>query len=174
MRRRRAKIRWCLVGVSALFVLLTFAPVLRHLLPTKVQAVTLTEEVQSAIQSRIELSKTLFQSGLLLLAAIWGLVLAKPNEARIVLHDAPEVVMLGLATLVLASAYYAHVAFVLNTTSIVMSAPQSGGKIPDLDHPDVSSALISQGFSVLGGAVIAALTIVSARWLKGESNAGAQ
>jgi hypothetical protein len=168
-------LRWYLVWVSAFFFVVTFAPILNLLwylysltLPdARIAPLEFSDKVKFAIDARLDLSTRLFQSSLVLLATIWGLVIAKKDEAAILLRDKPELIMLCLATAVLASACYSHVVFVWEMSTVAKSSETAfAGKIPDINNREVAYSFVSQCWTTFGGATIAALTIVSAKILK--------
>jgi hypothetical protein len=92
------KTRISLVIGAALFTVMTFPPVFaaewslyNHILgSSKIEAFPWKEPSKEAFSSRIALSKDLFQSGLLLIAAMWGLVLLKKDETAVVFDLWPE------------------------------------------------------------------------------------
>jgi hypothetical protein len=162
-------LRWILAFLCIGYFALTLAPVLHKYFFVSMSPVTpinVTQETILAYNTRLDLSKTLFQSNLILMGLIWGLVLAKKGDIQITKDDWPEVIMFILANLVLASSYYAHIVFVCEMSHNMLFSSITNNKIPDMDHPDVAYSLVSQYITLIGGAIIVALVIVSTAWFK--------
>src|SRR5438132_13708684 len=62
-----------------------------------VQSMKYNERTKAAIDVRLDQGRSLFQLGLLVTGALWGLVIAKPDETRILLRHWPEIVRFILA-----------------------------------------------------------------------------
>jgi hypothetical protein len=133
----------------------------------KVEPIPWSECAKLAIDERVDLSARLFQASLIVLGAVWGLIVVKPSDARLVLKDPPERCLLLLATIALVGSLYAHVALVESMSHYALMASATR-RIPDLDHPDVSYSLLAQYLAILGGGLVAALVVVSAKWIRGD------
>lgn len=173
LKSRLAIRRFIVVGAVA-FVVTTFAPVLwaiwqgyyHFFPPLPVDPIKLNDHVSDAIKCRLELSTSMFQVGLLLMAGIWGLVFSDKDRAYAILTETPEILMLVMATASLASSFLSHFVFLWQMTSLMKAEAQFNNCVPDIDNIDVSYALFSQMLTVIGGAIIAATFIASGRWLK--------
>ena len=97
------------------------------------------------------------------------MVFAEKDRTYSILSEWPEITMLLMATAALSSSFIAHFVFLWDMTSLLKSGTLFGGVIPDIDSVDVSYALYSQMFTMLGGAIIAATCVASGRWLSVES-----
>ncbi len=165
--------RVIIVSLCAAFVLLTFAPILWSVStflfpPGPVDSLVIDQYVSAAVDKRVAFSTAMFQAGLLVLAALWGLVFAEHARAYSALSEWPEVLMLLLATMALLSSAYSHFVFVWDMTSALATVQKFNNTIPDVNSMDVSYALFSQAFNLLGGAVIGGIMFASGRWLKSD------
>lgn len=75
---------------------------------TGLAALPYTEPVKQAVAQKLESSRGLFQASLLVIAVLWGLVLAKKGETKLGPGDYPELVMFAAANALLAAGWYAH------------------------------------------------------------------
>jgi hypothetical protein len=174
-RKRNARLRWVLAGFCIAFAVVTLPPVFgwgwglyNHVMDIpKVSAFPWAEPTQTAFEARIGVSSGLFQTSILLIAGIWGLVVIKKEEAGIVLQDAQERVMLCMATVSLVSSCVSHVVFVHVMSAYAMVAADTK-VVPDLTHRELAYGLVAQCITVLGGAAIGALTVASAKWIRRE------
>jgi hypothetical protein len=171
MRYHKARI--FLVIAAGLFTIMAFPPIFaavwsfyNHIVGSpKIEAYPWKEPSKEAFSSRIALSKDLFQTALLLIAGMWGLLLVKKDEAAIVFDQWPERVLLLLATVSLLSSCLCYIGFVHVMSSLAMNAAITG-YIPDLTHRDVAHDFLSQSIGLIGGASIAAITVLCATWLQ--------
>lgn len=133
----------------------------------KIEAYEWNDATKEAFQIRLSVSSSLFQTALVLIAAIWGTVLVKKTEASIVLKEWQEILMLLVGTFTLVSSGIAYIVFTRQMSVLAMGAAETG-QIPDLTHRNIAFAFLSQCIALLGGATIVALTVISAMWLKRE------
>jgi hypothetical protein len=119
------------------------------------------------IQSQIQLSATLYQTASLLLAAVWGIVLAK-SEANIALAHWPERVLLFVASIVLVESIFGHVVSVHHFTSAALEMPLQNKTVPDLWHRDIAYGLWLQGISLCTAGIVVVWMVFSAKWLRYE------
>src|SRR5437016_4043740 len=85
---------------------------------TVVRDLQANDLLKSAIQIKVEQSRSEFQLALLMLGALWALLIAKKDEANIVLSDWPELLMFGVASLLLLASCAAHFFYVDNIAYI--------------------------------------------------------
>jgi hypothetical protein len=175
MLNKHKHLRWFLVIACSVVAIATFPlPVywiwshVQDFVPfDKVQPIEWSDAAKLSIEKRLELSTQLFQAALILLGAVWGFVVVKPADAAIVLKDAQERCLLLVATLALAGSLYAHISVVELMSHYALMASTSK-HLPDLDHPNVSYVLFAQYLATLAGSLIAAVVVVSAKWLRGD------
>jgi hypothetical protein len=128
-----AKSRPCLVSIAAVITVLVFPPVFGGCWSVynffvdapKIEAFPWADPAKEAFASRLGLSSTLFQTGLILLAGMWGLLLVKKEERAIILDQWPERWLLILATVAFLSSCWSHIRFVQDMSSIAMSASET-------------------------------------------------
>lgn len=127
-----------------------------------VDPVSVNDQINTAIQQRIDFSKSLFQTGTLLLAGLWGLVFADKDSTYDLRKDWRKLCLLLLATLSLIGSFFAHFRFVWEITSMLGSA--TNGMIPEIESVDIiGRALFLQMANVILGAVIAVVVILTIR-----------
>ncbi|MDZ4850827.1 MAG: hypothetical protein SGI77_16185 [Pirellulaceae bacterium] len=171
------KVRVSLVLIAGIFTLATFPPVFswewkqynQFFGVEKIDAFPWHDATKEAVTNLMSLSKDLFQSGLLLIAAMWGVLLVKKEEAAVVFDAWPEKALLILATVSVISSCVSHIAFVQTMTSYAMDASITD-KLPNLTHREVSYGLVAQCVSLVGGALIAGSTVMSASWFNKKDN----
>ena len=121
---------------------------------------------------RIEITKNLLNVDLLVLAVLWGLIIGKRDEVRIVMNDWPELVSFGVGNIFLLSSFVLHFSYMAAIANIHHSASpffQSDKSVPDLADPKIQTILDGQYWSLCAGAITVVLTLVSAHWLKKEN-----
>jgi hypothetical protein len=129
------------------------------------------EQIRSAIALSIDRSKDFAQLALLVLAALWGLIVAKKDEARIALSDWPELLMLGSASILLIfslqlrSFYLENIAEFYITGAKTCATP-TYSCIPDLFAPTIEYYFDYQVICVVGGIALGILTLFSSHRLK--------
>ncbi|HEX5889884.1 MAG TPA: hypothetical protein VFY61_14345 [Pyrinomonadaceae bacterium] len=167
-------IRWVLTWLAIAVVVVTLTFTLRSISNTSVDTgladIKYNELTSESIKGRVEFSRSLFQIGLLITAALWALVIAKPDEIGIVFADRQEVLMFLCASLLLIGSLVDHSLY-LNYVSRVFLA---GGRLYDKDSPsipDVFDANINNFYQyqiihLALGAFIAVVTLFSAHNLK--------
>ncbi len=132
--------------------------------------VAYTEPIKAAVAQKLESSKGLFQASVLVLALLWGLVIAKKDEHKLLLTDVPEFVMFLLATIWFAASWYCYSEYLdamaqIHSRDAKYSEP-ADVVIMDFRSPLINSFFVSQGNLWLYGVVTAALTLFSAHRLK--------
>lgn len=130
----------------------------------RIAAIELTEDVRKAIDYRIDLSKTLFQTTLVLLGGIWSLVLAKKADSNVVFHDGLAMGTFLCANLVLLSSGVSHIDFVMDMSSLLVRASTLGKIAPDIDSAFVLASLISQFLRVFFALAVSACALFGAQW----------
>lgn len=126
------------------------------------------ELIKAGIQLKVEQSRGEFQLALLVMGALWTLIVAKKDEARLVLSDWPEVWMFVGANLLLLMSSIYHFLYVEDIASIYSLAGgiKGAGTIPDVLGSGINNPYRFQLWSLAGGIVATALTLISAHKLK--------
>jgi hypothetical protein len=124
------------------------------------------------IQTKLNLSSNIFQVALLLSAALAGLLIAKDNEARLVLGRAPEIAMFICAGLLILLSFASHILYLNEISNLYFLAGQlyedSLPSMPDVSDDNVNFLLAYQIKYLLSGALLAFFTFFSAHILKKE------
>ena len=123
------------------------------------------------MQIKVNLSNNLFQVGLLIVAALAGLLIAKDKEAGFVLSDPPEILMFGCASLLLLLSFVFHDLY-LNEIGYVYSLAgklyeAARPSVPDIFDDKINFLLRYQFWYLLSGLLLALFTFLSAHKLKG-------
>ena len=124
--------------------------------------------IKAGIQLKIEQSRSEFQLALLLLGGLWTLVIAKKDEASLILSDAQELCMFICANLLLLAScgcHFWYVAYVADAYSIA-GAIKGGTTIPDVLSSGIDDPYKFQLLFIVGGAVVAGAALFSAHKLK--------
>lgn len=169
--RRLHKIRVTLLVISIAVVILTLPiidPVRMFIQllsgQQSIPAIKMTDEIKKAIDYRVDLSKTLFQTTLVVLGGIWSLVLAKKDDANVVFHDNLSMGTFFCANLVLFFAGVSHIDFVMDMSSLLATASTLGGVAPNIDSTFVSASLVSQFLRVFCALAVSAFALFGAQW----------
>jgi hypothetical protein len=168
------RFRRLLAGLSATFLIATLTITVYKAASTSLAEglddIPYNELTNESIKGRVEFSRSLFQVGLLVTAALWGLIIGKKDEAGIVLSDGPEIVMFISASALLVSSLIFHSIYLHYVSSIYALAGHVLSKtdptIADVFNPNINNFYIFQiGYLVLGF-IVAVVTLVSAHKLK--------
>ena len=123
------------------------------------------------IQAKLTLSNNLFQVTLLVSAALAGLMIARDKEAGFVLSKPPEIIMFVVAGLLLLLSFVSHALYVNEISYLYFLAGKFADKtspsMPDVADDNVSFLLKKQLDYFMAGAVLVAVTFLSAHVLKG-------
>ena len=175
------KVRWVLAGLSVAVFLVVFmyaaiqyARTSQSLHGSGAMAGTISDRpfndmTNSGIQTRLNMSNSWFQAGLLIAAAIIGFLFAKRGETDLIVREKPEIIMGIAAVALLLTSFASHVLY-LNEISYVYLL---GGEVDDNSLPDILdwkiNYLFTNQFSALIlGTLLALITFVSAHFLKGD------
>ncbi len=129
------------------------------------------ELVAAGIQLKVEQSRKSFELTVLVVAALWGLIIAKKDEAKVVLSDAPECTMfVGANLLLIGSAAY-HISYLSNIAYVYSLAggiydEKGPHTIPDVFESHLANPYNIQFWLLIGGIVNTALALFSAHKLK--------
>jgi hypothetical protein len=134
------------------------------------------ELVQGAIQGKLYLSNNLFQVGLLVTAAVAGLLIAKDGEAGFVLtwkrKNFPEIIMftctstLLLLSLILNGLYLREVSYIYSLSGSKGIYNPATPLMADIFNDNVNFLFINQLWCLIGGGALAFATFLSAHKLK--------
>ena len=130
------------------------------------------EVTGKAVDTQLALSETLFQVGILMLGALWGLVIAKKDEIQLVFSQRSEVIMFVGSSSLLLMSVCAH-GFYLDSVSHYFVdaavASERGGlpaSVPDIFDQNVRYLFICQFVSLLAGMINGVLIFISAHKLR--------
>jgi len=129
IRRRsfRSKLRWSIgvlcasLSLIALLAAIAFKAIRIDQILLYSTAVY-NELTKSAMDLKIHESNSYFDLSLLVVGALIGLILAKPEEARITLRDTPELLMFIASGVLLLSSMLCHVSYLTSVTEACMNA----------------------------------------------------
>ena len=165
-------------SVLAIFCSLIFVGIVVFTIATWSDAnilknITFNELVDSAIQLKLEQSRSEFQLGLLITGALWVLVIAKKDEGRILLSDPAELTMFIFGNLLLLGSFICHIVYLERIGYIYSLAggisDQSGLRsFPDVFSTTINNPYRLQLWYLVAGVFVAALTVISAHLLKGK------
>lgn len=126
------------------------------------------ELIKAGIQLKVDQSRSEFQLALLVMGALWTLIVAKKDEAGLVLSDAPELVMFCCANLLLLFSIAYHLLYVEDIAYIYSLAGgiKGASSIPDVLGSGINNPYRFQFWSLAGGVFLSALSLFSAHKLK--------
>jgi hypothetical protein len=126
------------------------------------------ELIKAGIQLKIEQSRSEFQLALLVMGALWTVMLAKKDEARLVLSAIPELSMFCCANLLLLASAGYHFVYVEDIAYVYSLAGKVKGaiSIPDVLGSGINDPYQFQFWSLVGGVLVTGLTLLSAHKLK--------
>lgn len=126
---------------------------------------------EKSLDIRLDLSQNLFQLALLMLGSLWGLVIAKKDEAQIVFSKLPEVVLFIGASLLLifsvvSSSLYVNKLTAYLSDAAIASAYSNEPSLPNVFNQNVNYLFIIQILNLGAGVLNGIFTLVSAHRLK--------
>ena len=164
-----SKYRYALAVFSVLILLIVFIYTAYSWEPVLiVEDKPLNDLIKAGIQLKVEQSRSEFQLALLTLGALWALIIAKKDEAKILLSDWPELVMFTCANALLIASCWYHVYYVENITYVYSLAGgiKDATSIPDVFSSGINNPYRFQWWTLIGGMGLSALTLFSAHKLK--------
>lgn len=149
----------------------------------KIGSITFSDPVKAALENKLATSRSLSQAGLVVLGVLWGLMIGKKDEVRIIFGDWPETLMFLFANvMVIASLVfgYLHAERITDAcasgfekkndaTAVIPPATKDEEKvysIPDLFGPRIDYLYVLQSFALMGGVILCGFTFFSAHRLK--------
>jgi hypothetical protein len=169
------KLRWLLAIVSlvGVMVILTFTLVnwATTSLSEGIELKQYNEALKESIQIRLDISSNLFQLAALITGALWGVVIAKEDEAGIVFANRPEIIMFVSASLLLLTSLLSYIIYSYRVAYIYELAHQTNQSgtpivIGDFFNPIINSFFSYQIMNLVAGLSIALATLISAHKLK--------
>lgn len=172
--RIRWRVGWILLAASV--VIVGSAMWERRLyLHTSIEGLSLTSPIEKAVDLRLDQSTAIYQLTAVLIAALWGLIVASDTRARIGIAD-PETAMLGAASILLIASIVWHYLYLAAVTdaylaagATAMSGTANGTIIPDVFSEKVDHLFLFQRRFFGLGFVASVLTLVSANRLRHSS-----
>jgi hypothetical protein len=156
------------VGFTAISVLLVLAIVVYAIFSwedvTVVKDMKLNDLIKAGVQLKVEQSRSEFQLSLLIIGVLWALIIAKKDEARIVLSDSPELIMFICANLLLIMSSVFHIFYVEDIVNIYSQAGglPGGDSIPDVFSSGINNPYRFQLWCLVGGIAVTAATLCCA------------
>jgi hypothetical protein len=185
----RSRRRWILAIISALIVGLSvvYAVWMVHRAnQAPIDTVPLNDAMKSAVSLRLEAAKSVFQVGLLVFGALFGLVFAS-EKRRISLTDKPELCLFVVGTLAMLLSFLSYLRYSFELSVMQADAavameklrdetPQGStagseklvAYVPDFFGERIDVLLSTENLFLVVGCVVAALTFISVTFLKKE------
>ncbi|QDU75524.1 hypothetical protein Pan97_25570 [Bremerella volcania] len=132
-------------------------------------ALTFDDHVEKAIEMRMSLSSSLYQTTIVVVASIWGIAILKKKETVGLLESPIEMLMFWFANVTLLVGIISHFVFSFEMSQIILYSGKWQNSVPDIAQWDVMNAFIAQVVGVFGGLVLVGLTFTSGRWLRAPS-----
>jgi hypothetical protein len=168
--RNRKVIRWllaALIGCITLIVIATQGYPLLTIQIDRLPDLRYNDLVANLIEIKREQSGKLFDVALLASGALFALLIAKKNEARIVLADYPEVIMLSAAIVLLLASLACDITYLGLMSDSLYTGGRSGSKsMPNIFESTFEEFYMAQIIFLCGGGLAAAATLFSAHRLK--------
>jgi hypothetical protein len=177
LRRTRRVLRWLFLLTALILACFAAVEVERISRATQslkearqINSVAYTDPIKAAVAQKLEAAKGLFQASLLVVAVLWGLVIAKKDEHKLLLTDLPEFGMFLLANIWFVASCYSYTGY-LDAMADVHSRAPKYVEPADLRIMDFRSPLINGFYAIqqslwVYGVVTAAMTLFSAHLLK--------
>jgi hypothetical protein len=172
---RHSEFRWSLAAASACISVLILASTLvdwaTASLAEGIVLKPFNEALKEGVQIKLGISSNLFQLGVLITGALWALMIAKEDEAGLVLKDRPEIIMFVCASLLLLTSLLSYIIYTSRVAYIYEIAGQTSrpGKpmeVGDFNNPVINNFFAYQITNLAAGVTAAVVTLVSAHKLK--------
>jgi hypothetical protein len=126
-----------------------------------------SEAIKNGITHSSEAGKNIAQTLLLMLAALWGLIIAKKDERKIAFGDLPETLMLLLSNIIIGECIYVYSIQQDTIGNILSRAQVVDGKeyIIDLGDMHLADFYDHQVTLCIIGSIATAITLFSAHLL---------
>lgn len=133
--------------------------------------VPFNELTQLGIKMRVDSSQSMFQINLVILAALWGLVIARKDEVRLVMVHHSTVLLFVLANACLLGSSLAHLFLVHGVSSDYFTAGRLQPANQSLEIPNAFVAEaefwhLTQHWFFYPGVIVGIMTLISAHWFK--------
>ena len=129
-----------------------------------------------SIDTQLDLAKTLFQISLLMTGALWGLVIAKKDDVKIVSANTELVVMFLSSSVVMLVSMLCYGVYLRTLSHYFADAAAAAAKggldasIPDIFDQNINYLFLCQIISLGAGILNGVITLVAAHTLKGETS----
>jgi hypothetical protein len=168
--RSRKSIRWLLallIGSITIICIATRGYQLLSIHIVGLPDLRYNELIKNLIETKRDQSGKLFDVALLGFGALFALMIAKKDEARIVLSDYPEIIMFVAAVASLAASLGCDMKYLgLISDSLYTGGSRAGDSMPDMFGSAFEEFYTAQLVFLCGGLVAAAATLISAHRLK--------
>jgi len=175
--QRRRRLRWILAALCALLSAGMFSWAVPSTIGIKYPGALLNEipyneATKAALDIRVQHTGNLFELTVLSLGALWALVIAKRDEARIAFGDRPELIMFVFASLSLLLSILWHEIYLDTLGYFLLLGARTCFNAPEKCLPDVfeygplKTVYTFQEVFLALGAGHAVITLVSAHRIK--------
>jgi hypothetical protein len=163
-------IRWLLaslIGCITIIVIATRGYELLSIRIDRLPDLPYSDLIEDLIDIKRDQSGKLFDAALLLLGALFALMIAKKDEARIILADYPEVIMFVAASALLLASLACDITYLGVMSDSLYTGGRSGSEsMPDIFGTAFEKFYTAQIIFLVGGVLAAAATLISAHRLK--------
>jgi hypothetical protein len=180
----RGAARWCLFVVALLtlvYAIMTLQTLWRNVSyfdgRASLDTIPYTEPVKAAIGQKVDASKSLFQASLVIIAALFGLIIAKKGETKLLFSTGhiPEWGMFFISIFCMVGSFWACYQYLdmmgsihtLGNADITFQSP-SDVVIYDFRDEHLNIFLVEQMHLFIAGVVVAFFAIFSAHVLRGD------
>jgi uncharacterized membrane protein len=168
--RNRKSIRWLLALLIGCVTAICIAARGYELLSIRIDGLPdlpYSDLIKDLIETKRDQSDELFDVALLGFGALFALMIAKKDEARIVLSDYPEIIMFVAAGALLAASLGCDVRYLgLMSDSLYTGGRSAGDSMPDMFGSAFEEFYTAQLVFLCGGLAAAAATLISAHRIK--------
>jgi hypothetical protein len=149
--------------------------IVRHVsMDAGIEDIPYNDLTSKSIETRLNLSQSLFQVSLLIIGILWGLIIAKKDETQLVFSEYPEMIMFISGSTLLLLSLCSHTIYINNISHYLAVAaqafpsPQANEFIsmPNFFDQNVNYLFIVQVINLIAGICAAVITLISAHRLK--------
>lgn len=136
----------------------------------QIDAIPYIDPVKLAVSQKLEGAKGLFQTSLLIIGVLWGLVITKKDDKSL-LSDVPEVVMFAIANCLFCLSIYCYSEYT-NAMATVLAFPgiqydePKDQTIMDFRDSRIDNLYLWQSRVFILAMIVTALSLISAHSLK--------
>jgi len=171
---RYSGLRWGLAIFSAVVLVITLLFTLYSWATTSISEgiaeIPFNDILSKSIEIRIGLAGNLFQITVIITGALWGVVIAKVDEAETVFALPQEIIMFVCASLILLSSLLSYIIYTYRVSYIYGIAGQiyhkDNPQMGDVFNPIINNFFVYQSWHFGLGCLVALITLISAHILR--------